>query len=301
MTIIKNRKYWIGLSTILFILSVITIGIKGFNFGIDFTGGTLMEIEVDDGVTVNQISDVLSSLENSGETIGAPKIQASTAFDTKENHFMLRTRELNDENHTLVVQALSSLSGYQELSYTRIGPVVGENLRSKAIKALIIAIILIILFIAWAFRKIPASMSSFRFGLIAVVALIHDVTITAGVFSLLGLEIDSFFIVAILTILGFSVNDTIVVFDRVRETLIRREHADFEDIAEYSIESTFKRSINTSLTVIITLLALFFFAEASIQNFILALIIGMFIGTYSSIFVATPLLVIWEHATKKRK
>jgi len=294
MNFIKNRKLWLTISTIAIIVSILSLFINGLNFGIDFTGGSLLEIQVSQEISSDDIRNTLEQIENSEELLGKPKIQASNVMNDQKNTFIIRTKELNDEKHINVIKSLGTLASFEELSFTRIGPVVGEDLKNKAVTAIILAIILIIIYITLAFRKMPSQIKSTRFGIVAVITLAHDIIITLGLFSLLGYEVDTLFITAMLTILGFSVNDTIVVFDRLRETVIRRIHPTFEANAESSIKSTIMRSINTSLTLLITLLALYFLAGTSIQHFIFALIVGIAIGTYSSIFVATPLLVVWN-------
>ena len=181
---------------------------------------------------------------------------------------------------------------------------IGKELRQKAVYAMALVIALIIAYIAWSFRKVSKPIASWKYGVIAVVALIHDVGITFGVFAVLGkvmgIEVDLPFIAAALTVLGYSVNDTIVVFDRIRENLARQGSGHFEERIEESIIQTFVRSINTSFTTLLTLLALFFFGGESIKWFVLALLVGIGVGTYSSIFIASPLLVSWERFTHKR-
>lgn len=293
MNILQHKKLFLTISSILVIAALAVSFIQGLNLGIDFEGGSLMEIEFAESVTKHDIEGKINTISNTHEVVGNARIQSAD-----NNIFVIRTRELNDTNHSVVVEVLSSLEGYKELSFTRIGPVIGEQLRSKAVTSIIVAIVLIILYVAYAFRNIPSPLSSWYFGLIAVIALVHDVAITLGVFAVLQLEIDSFFITAMLTVLGYSVNDTIVVFDRVRETVVKKLESTFEKACQYSISSTIMRSINTSVTLLITLFALYFLAGPSIQNFILALIVGVSIGTYSSIFLATPLLVVLQPEAK---
>lgn len=296
MSIIKNRKYAFILSSVAVLLSLYFIFQNGFNYGIDFTGGSLVEIQASETNT-KEILSRLEGIENSKEVVGSVQVQSS-----ESNTYIVRTRELNDESHTKVIQALSGFKDYKEVGFTRIGPVVGEHLKVRAIQGVAVALLILVLFVWWSFRRIPEGISAFRFGFVAAVpTLIHDVIITMGVFAWRGLEIDSFFITAILTVFGFSINDTIVVFDRIREALIRRTHTNFEEVCEYAVKSTFRRSLNTSLTILLTLFALYFFASPSIKNFVLALIIGIGVGTYSSLFVATPLLLVWENLVQKNK
>ncbi len=192
----------------------------------------------------------------------------------------------------------------KELRFETVGPTIGKETTNNAFKAVLIASISIIVFIAWAFRKIPKPYSSLKFGICAVVALIHDILVVVGIFSLLGhfykVEVDSLFITALLTIMGFSVHDTIVVFDRIRENLRKMAGEDFEMVVNESIIQTLARSLSTSLTVIFTLIALLLFGGESIRWFVVALLVGVTSGTYSSIFNAAPLLVVWEDWGKKK-
>lgn len=208
----------------------------------------------------------------------------------------------------VVAQSADIIIGGEEIvaenRYESIGPIVGQELRSKSIYAIIMVLLGIILYISWAFRKVSEPVSSWKYGLAAIIALIHDVVIPTGVFVILGkvagVEIDILFVTALLTILGFSVNDTIVVFDRTRENLARvHGHSDFEGIVNKSVNQTMTRSIYTSATVFLVLLAIYIFGGGSIKNFTLTLMIGVVVGTYSSIFIASPLLVEWEHWRRK--
>ena len=196
---------------------------------------------------------------------------------------------------------------FSEKRFDAIGPTIGQELKRKSIYAIIFVLVLIVLYIAWAFRKVSKPIASWKYGVVAVTALFHDVLIPTGLFSVLGkfagAEVDTLFVTALLTILGFSVHDTIVVFDRVRENLRNSlgRGVDFSAIVEQSIKETIVRSINTSLTVILSLLAVFLFGGESIRYFTLTLIIGVVIGTYSSIFIASPLLVTWQLFSNRQK
>ncbi len=202
---------------------------------------------------------------------------------------------------------LTDLGGFEQIEEKRfesVGPVIGQELRSRSLWAIVVVLLMIILYIAYAFRKVSRPVASWRYGLAAIIALIHDVTIPAGFFAVLGhylgVEVGLLFVTALLTILGFSVHDTIVVFDRIRENLRKGVAGDFENTVEVSINQTISRSINTSLTVILTLLAVYLFGGETTKYFALTLIIGVFFGTYSSIFIASPLLVSWERYRQKR-
>ncbi|MAG44998.1 protein translocase subunit SecF [bacterium] len=301
---IKYRKIYFSLSSILVLASIISLALFQLNLGIEFIGGSLLEIEFLHGRPSNQaISDKLSDLE-----LGSITIQPIA-----ENNAILRMKDIDEPTHQQILQILAENFANvpppqaRELAiseiilenrFESIGPVIGKELQAKAFYAIIIVIIAIIAYIAWAFRKVSQPVKSWKYGIVAIIALMHDVIITLGIFSLLGkfmnIEIGIAFIAALLTILGYSVNDTIVVFDRVRENLLYSDENDFEQIVNSSVRQTIRRSINTSLTTLFVLLAIFFFGGETIKYFILALIIGVISGTYSSIFLASPLLVVWE-------
>ena len=225
-------------------------------------------------------------------------VEDAVITPTQDNSFLIRYANSNDEKNQEVLGKLREK--FPDIQNTRldyIGPSISSELKTKAIWALLVAVIGIALYIAYAFRKVSRPVESWKYGIGAVVALVHDVMITVGLFAMFGhffnIEVDSTFIAALLTILGFSVHDTIVVYDRTRENLLRSGGEKFDDIVNKSLNETMARSINTSLTVIITLLAIFLFGGQSIKNFTLALLIGISFGTYSSIFVASSLIVDW--------
>lgn len=291
---------------VLVLLSVISLFVFGLKVGIDFKGGALIEVvyktERPEQIALNQSLEAL----NFGSILLQP---------TGNLGYIVKSRDLNDAEHT---QLLKTLSKYDiktgdnlmtETSFSSIGPSVGKELTRKAIIAIILISLAIISFIAFAFRKVSQPVKSWKYGLIAIVTLLHDVLIPVGLFVALshyyGAEVDTLFVVAILTILGLSVSDTIVIFDRIRENLRNEAHiekASFSNIVGKSLSQSFVRSICTSLTVILVLLALFFFGPVTTKYFALILTTGMFFGTYSSIFLASPLLVLVEEwQTKSRK
>ena len=287
MFIIKHRKIWYAFSLLIVIASLFSIFKFGLKQGIDFTGGALLEVEYaakPDAFVVKQKIESLS--------LGSAVVQPSG-----EKNIIVRMKDLTEEQHQKVLSAsLSVGQGGKEIRFDSIGPVIGKELKKKSISAMILVIVMIVLYIAFAFRKVSQPVNSFYYGLMAVVALIHDVTLPAGVFAVLGhyygVEVDTLFVTALLTVLGFSVHDTIVVFDRIRENLRNNGNKNnFETIVGASVNQTISRSINTSLTVILVLLAIFFLGGESTKYFSLALLIGVAIGTYSSIFLASPLLV----------
>lgn len=296
MNIIKHRKIYFTISSILVIASIISLILWQFKLNIDFTGGALMEIEFKNNrPTMEQMKEKINSLN-----FGEASIQLTDAKGV-----IIKTKSISEEIHQQIIAKLQEIAPenkIEEKKFFSIGPTIGKETKEKAIKATIIALIIIIIYIAWAFRKISKPISSWKYGLIAIIVLIHDIIITLGAFSILGhflgTEIGATFIIALLTILGYSNHDTIIIFDRLRENLLKSKGKDFEDTVNISINETIVRSINTSLTVLLSLLAVFFFGGASVRDFILALIIGIIAGTYSSIFVACPLLVVWERIRK---
>ena len=290
MFIIKYRKLFFLISALLVAASIVVLAVWGLNWGIDFTGGSLMELEFKQNRPLNQeIKDIVSVLE-----LGEINVQP-----TKEKNIILRMRDIDEETHQKVLLTVQQLGEVEELRFESVGPVIGQELKKKAFYSIIVALIAILLFIALAFHKVSFIVKSYKYGLLAIVALSHDILIVLGVFVVLGrflnVEIGIAFVAALLATLGYSVNDTIVVFDRVRENLLVTEHReDFGKLVGRSLKQTIVRSVNTSLTTILVLLAVLIFGGASIQYFVLALIIGIAAGTYSSLFIASPLLVSWE-------
>jgi preprotein translocase subunit SecF len=301
MFIIKHKKIFIGLSIALVALSFLSLFVFGLNIGIDFKGGALTEVVYKIERPTQAILDKSLTALNFGSILLQP---------TGELGYIVKTRDLNDAEHSLLLKTLlpDSKNTLTEMSFNSIGPSVGQELTRKAILAIILISLAIICFIAFAFRKVSKPVSSWKYGFIAIISLLHDVAIPVGLFVILshyyGAELDTLFVVAVLTILGLSVSDTIVIFDRIRENL-RNQAAtakmNFSEIVGKSLEQSYVRSICTSLTVILVLLALFFFGPVSTKYFALMLTAGMFFGTYSSIFLASPLLVLVEEWQAKRK
>lgn len=290
--VVKNRNYFFGFSLLLTILSIISIFTWKLNLSIDFRGGSNIEISLPNA------EENLNKIREIGRESGL-KIDSVRTSDN--NKVIIRTDDLSTNEHSLFIENLKSefSDKVAEENYQTVGPVVSRDLTNKTIRSVVIASIAIILYIAYAFRRIPKPASSWRFGLAAVAALIHDLIITTGFVSIVGhfyswMQVDALFITALLTIMGFSVHDTIVVFDRLRENLIRKPESDIETLANDSIIQTLSRSINTSLTTILVLTALFLIGGESIRHFVLILIAGITFGTYSSIFIASNILVVWS-------
>jgi preprotein translocase subunit SecF len=239
-----------------------------------------------------------TSLENA--RFGETTLGDATVTTTRAGTQFVRTRTLTTEEHSQLLAMLTKdLGQVQELQYTTIGPTVGQNLKVRALYALLAAMAAIILYVAAAFRKIPAHLSPWSFGVATIIALVHDVAITLGIFTILShfttFQMDTLFVSAVLSIMGYSVSDTIVIFDRIRDNIFAEgKRTDFTEIAEKSLRQTITRTLNTGLGALIMLFALFFFGSESIRWFILALIVGTLIGTYSSFFIATPLLALWR-------
>ena len=315
--VIKNRKIPFAISSALFVVSLLILFIVGLKPGIDFTGGSLIEVSfTQNRPEIDEIQEALVPLDF-GNIVVQP---------TEEDGMILKMRYITEDEHQQVLSALKSefekgeaqgvvVEGegievavadttnkvYEERIET-IGPAISSQLRSRAFKAAFVVILAIIMYVAYAFRKVSAPVESWKYGVTAIIALLHDVVITMAVFALLGkyigVEIDIPFVVALLTILGYSVNDTIVVFDRVRENLIKRGTAHFDETVNLGVNQTFMRSVNTSITTLVVMAALFIFGGASIHYFSLALIVGISLGTYSSLFLASPLLVVWQKMKK---
>ncbi len=288
--IISKRKNWFILSSILVALSIASIFIFGLRIGIDYKGGAIVVLE----------SGNENAQELINESLGEQEVSSYQLKPSGDNQYTLRFEPIEKAEHDQILSSIKEKVGeIEEVQYDNIGPTIGKDLTNKSILSVILASLAIILFIAFSFRKVPKPLSSWKFGTLAVVALIHDLIITTGIIALLGhffiwMEIDALFITALLTIMGFSVHDTIVVYDRLRENFIKNPHKSIDESAEESVNSTLVRSINTSLTTIIVLLALFLIGGESIRHFVLTLLIGILIGTYSSIFLASPLLVSWH-------
>lgn len=283
---------WIffGISLVVLIPGLISLGLYRLRLAIDFTGGTLLEIQSQQTLDHQTISDVAVK----------QNLDLSSIQDAGENTFLLRLKPITAQQNEEFKQALGE--NVIEKRFETVGPTVGKELTQKAFAAIGVASIAIVVYIAWAFRGIPKPYSPWKFGLSAIVALLHDAFVVLGIFSLLGhlhgVEIDALFVTAMLTVIGFSVHDTIVVFDRVRENLPKMPRSDFTEIVNFSLSETLVRSLNTSVTVLLTLSALLLFGGESIRWFVVALLIGIFSGTYSSIFNASPLLVLWESKKK---
>lgn len=301
MFIVTYRKFFYALSALLVIASIGSIAFWGFNLGIDFKGGSLLEVDYTARPDKAVVESALSQL-----SLGEYSVR-----ETGTTGFIVRTKDLTPDGKTTVVKALTidASSAPTVKRFDSIGPILGKEALQKSYLSIILVLLAIVIFISFAFRGVSRPVSSWKYGLVAILALAHDVIVPAGVFSILGhfagFEIDTLFVTALLVILGFSVHDTIVVFDRVRENLKRnheyKEKKTFDVIVGESINQTFVRSINTSLTTLLAIAVLYIFGPVSTEHFSLALLIGITAGTYSSVFLGSPLLVtIYKWQEKKR-
>jgi len=290
LNIIKHYKFWFAVSGTILLFGIISLAVFHLRLGIDFRGGTQIQLQMSGTPDLNKIETVLNS-ENIGET---------TVQQTGATGVIIETPPITQTQHNQIISDLTSKvdSKLSEQSYTSIGPTIGSELKTNSGYELLLVSLGIILYIGYAFRKVTRPITSWKFGWAAIVALLHDLIVLIGIFSILGklfhIEVDSMFVTAVLTVLGFSVHDTIVVFDRIRENLRVEAGQPIEEIVNHSINQTLVRSLNTSLTVLFVLLALLLFGGETIRNFVLALFIGIISGTYSSIFIASPLLVVWQ-------
>ena len=297
MNIIKYKNWFFALSLVVIMPGIFALFVWGLKLGIDFAGGTLWEIEFMSKEISTQTLQTFLEEEN---------VKVTQVTKTGQQTMLVKMFTTDDEEIVKIKQNVGKNVGeYQDLRLETVGPTVSRELTQKAFAAVSLSILAILAYITWAFRKIPKPTSSLSFGICTIIALVHDVIVVVGIFSILGhflkIEIDSLFITALLTVIGFSVHDTIVVFDRIRENLNKYSEAPFEQVVNHSLVQTLGRSLNTSLTAVFVLAALFLFGGHSIKNFVLALLIGIISGTYSSIFNAAPLLIVWQNLKNKKK
>lgn len=296
MNIIKHKTIYFVISLLVIIPGMVSLVLWGLTLSIDFTGGTRMTVSLPT-VNATTVSDIKRLFHDDKAEIATIQIAGK--------QLIIRIPQIDQRKHNAILTDLKKkFPALREDSYETIGPVIGQEITGNAVKGIIFASLLIVLYIAWSFREVPKPASSWRFGICAIIALLHDALVVIGVFSLLGhffrVEVDSLFVTALLTVIGFSVHDTIVVFDRIRENLKRSYHRPFPEVVNDSILQTLGRSLNTSLTVILVLVALLLFGGESTRWFIVALLVGIVSGTYSSIFNAAPLLVLWHQWSEKR-
>jgi preprotein translocase subunit SecF len=279
--------FWVSIS--LMAIAIIATFSFGLKLSVDFKGGSVLELQFKNRPATSDIQKALGEMANSTEI-----------SPTGDSGLILRSGELSEAKHQEIISNLNKAfpeAGLKELRFDSIGPIIGNELKQKSIVAIVLVLISVIIYIAFVFRKIGRSTSPWAMGISAIAALLHDIVIPVGVFAVLGhymgIEISGVFVAAALTILGFSVSDTVIIFDRVRENITRGSKEGFAKLVHTSVMQTLARSLNTVFTVLLSLFAIYFFGGESIRYFSLALIIGIFLGAYSSIFVASPLLVWW--------
>ncbi len=282
--IIRNIKYYLSVSIILVVLSIVVFFAKGLNYGIDFTGGNLFQLKYNDKkITLTEINENLDKLSEKLPQVNSNsrKVQIS-----EDGTVILRVPELKEEDKKEVLNSLQELGAFNLDKEDKVGASIGDDLKKSAIYSLGIGAILIVLYITLRFE--------FSFAIGGILSLLHDIIIAVGFIALMGYEVDTPFIAAILTILGYSINDTIVIYDRIRENLKRRHNKNWtlEDCMDESVNQTAIRSLNTSITTLFSVIALLIFGGASLKTFIMTLLIGILAGTYSSIFIATPIVYI---------
>lgn len=288
-SITKKSNLWISISALMIVLSIVSVATLGVKFGIDFTGGSITEIRFEQVPS----NDALRA------TVAEAGYDNAEIQTSGESELLVRLPELTEDAHQALLAEVESAHGtIEEMRFDSIGPIIGNELRTKALTALVVTLVLIGLYVTWAFRKVSEPVESWKYAIITILAALHDIIIPLGVFSVAGYffgwEVGTAFVAAMLTILGYSINDTIVVFDRTRENLLQKTGQEFSDIVDSSIRQTFMRSLNTSITTLVALFAIFLWGGETTQSFAFALIIGIITGTYSSLFLASPLLVRWE-------
>ena len=298
MDIIGKKNWFFLLSGLVIIPGLISLLLFGLKLSIDFTGGSRVDLGYENVKNLNQEKLVKVFKDNN------VKVHSFQYPDNKT--VSIRLDEIDQKKNTKILTELKSLyPQISEKAFERVGPTIGRETEIKALQAVLLASVAITLYIAFAFRKVSRPVASWKFGVAAVVALLHDVLVVIGIFSILGklfgVEVDSLFITALLTVMGFSVHDTIVVFDRIRENLRKNYDSNFDKVVNNSVMETFNRSLNTSLTVVLVLFVLLLFSGEGIRWFVVALFIGIISGTYSSIFNASPLLVAWYEWDNRRK
>lgn len=298
LDIIGKKNIYFLISLIVIIPGLVSLFIFGLRLSIEFTGGSRLTLVYPKTVDQKLVQDIRTTFEEA-------KVEVSSISPAKTS-VIVRTAPMTQKQDIQITDALREKTGqFTQADFDTVGPVIGQETTNKAVLAVLFASILIVIYIAMSFRKVPRPASSWRFGVCAILAVLHDALVLIGIFSLLGhflhVEVDSLFITAVLTVIGFSVHDTIVVFDRIRENLLKTSGIPFPQLVNNSILQTITRSLNTSLTAIIVLVTLLIFGGESVRWFVVALLIGIISGTYSSIFNAAPLLVTWQEWDQRRK
>jgi preprotein translocase subunit SecF len=293
---IKRMELWFGISVVIIVLSLALLIFVRPTWGIDFVGGTLLEVKDPNAASDSvKVTDLLKKQFN----------LSASAIATQDQSLIIRTETLNDTQHKAVLKALTDAHiTSEELQFESIGPTIGQELRSKAWKAAGLAVIGMILYLAYSFRRSVGIIKPWKFGVAATYALLHDLLFVSAVFVILGkvwgVTVDTLFVTAMLSVMGYSVNDTIVIFDRLREEWLRSRNVPLRDILDRATMLSVNRSINISITILLVLISMLVLGGSSIRWFMVALIAGTAVGTYSSIFVATPCLYFLTTRTKRK-
>lgn len=287
--IIGKSRLWLGISIVLVLLSLGAIFAKGLNLGIDFTGGSLFEFKFEKAVTLEEINPVLDEIAKEVTQFSA---NSRIAQVDENGVLIIRTQALNEEEKVKTLEIMKKFGNYEILKAEKVGATVGKELLTGALWSLLLGSILIIAYISMRFE--------FRFALGGIISLLHDIIIAIGVIALLGYEINSSFIAAILTILGYSINDTIVVYDRIRENMKRHKGLSLRDNIDTSVNEVMTRSLNTSFTTLLAVVAVLIFGGDTLKSFMVTLLVGIGIGTYSSVFVASPIVYLLEGKLKNK-
>jgi preprotein translocase subunit SecF len=292
---LKFTKVFYAVFLIIAIICAVMIFMFGLNLGIDFLGGSILELSFEQRPSNQQISEKLNNLEL-GDLVIQPR---------GINEVVIKTKEINSETHKKIISQLEELSPLTENSFENIGPVIGKEIKDKTILLIFVCLIALLLYISIAFYKVQKPLSSWQYGLISVATLAFDILVVLGVLAFLGKQYNVQFsipiITALLTIIGYTMNDKVVVFDRVRENLVKSHQDDFLTIVEKSLNETIMRSISTGACTLFVLFAIFFWGGETLKYFALVLIVGIIIGTFSSLFLAAPMLVTWYKASLKRR
>lgn len=285
--VIKHSKKWVMLSTISFMVFLGMFFAKGLNYGIDFTGGSLIQLNYTNNITLAEVNKELDGLAIEIPQLAstARKVQVSQA----DNNVIIRTAEMSEAQTQELLTKLKDIGDYKLERAEKVGATIGQELKTSAIYALVIGGLLIVLYITMRYE--------FKFAIAGILTLLHDVTAALGVIALLGYEVDTPFIAAILTILGYSINDTIIIYDRIRESLRKKSDMTFGEVLNRSLNQVLVRSINTSVTTLLALVAILVFGGDSLRTFTTTLLVGIGVGTYSSLYISAPLVYLFE---KKR-
>lgn len=295
MSFLRISRFTLAFSALLILGSAVALWNPGPNLSIEFTGGTLVEVRAPD-ITTDQLETALE-----GISFGEEPAQVASLSRASDGSYFIRLQSLSNEQHNQLLSDLESSlnTEIESRQFTTIGPTVGESLKRRSLIALGLAAVAIVLYLAFAFRNVPKEVNAWSFGFMAIVALLHDVIIIGGIFTILShvttFQMDTLFATALLSIMGYSVSDTIVIFDRIRDLLDQKgKQGSFATIAVQALRQSLTRTLNTSLSTLLVLTSLFFLGAESIRWFVLTLIMGAIVGTYSSFFVATPLLIFWR-------